>query len=327
MDFGETQYAHAGEVDIAYRVFGDGPMNIVIVPGLFAHLDLFFTFDLYADFMERFGTFARVATFDKRGTGVSDPTAGAAELDDRMDDIRAVMDATGMDSAAIMGISEGGPLSLLFAATYPERTRAVVLCGSFGRVPKGSRLEKLMRDGAAVWGTGQVALELSPGLQRSGALMRRSMGFLERATASPHMAQSLVDFVRTIDMRPILPSVQAPLLAVHRRDEMIDVELAREIAEGVPDGRLLVVDGDDHLPWVGNVDEYVGAIQEFLTGNRHEAEPDRGLATVLFTDIVSSTSRNAELGDQEWRGVLAEHNAFVRMTLEEHRGPGDQDDR
>jgi class 3 adenylate cyclase len=321
VDFGETRYARAaGDIDVAYRVFGDGPMNLVIVPGLFAHLDLFFTFDQYADFMERFGRFARVVAFDKRGTGVSDPLPDAAELDDRMDDIRAVMDATGMESAAILGISEGGPLSLLFAATYPERTRAVVLCGSFARVPDGSRLADLMDSGAEVWGTGRIAIELSPGLQKSGMLMRRSMGFLERATASPHMARSLVDFVRTVDMRPVFSSVQAPLLAVHRRDEVIGVDLAREIADGVPDGRLVVLDGDDHLPWVGDVDAYVGAIQEFLTGTKHEAEPDRGLATVLFTDIVSSTSRNAELGDDEWRGVLDGHNAFIRHALADHRG-------
>jgi class 3 adenylate cyclase len=320
MDFGETKYAQAGEIDIAYRVFGSGPLNLVIVPGLFSHLDLFFSFDQYARFMERFGRFARVATFDKRGTGLSDPTPGAAELDDRMDDIRAVMDAVGMQRAAIMGISEGGPLSLLFAATYPERTDAVVLCGSFCRAPEGSRLAELMHASADAWGTGKIAITMSPGLQKSGVLMRRSMGFVERATASPHMARSLIEFVLTVDMRSVLPAVQAPLLAVHRQHELIDVELAREIADGVPNGRLVVVDGDDHLPWVGNADEYIGTIQEFLTGTKHEAEPDRGLATVLFTDIVSSTSRNAELGDDEWRRLLGRHNRLVREALTTHRG-------
>ena len=320
MDFGETQYAHAGEVDIAYRVFGDGPMNIVIVPGIFSHIDLFFTFDLFCDFMERFAAFGRVVTFDKRGTGLSDPTPGAAELDERMDDIRAVMDAAGMEHAAVIGISEGGSLALLFAATYPERTDGVVVCGSFGYVPPVSELRTALERGAEEWGTGRVSIELSPGLRKSSPLVRRSLGFLERASASPHMGRSIADFVLSLDIRPILPSVQAPMLAVHRAHEVIDVAYGRELAEGVPGGRLVVVDGDDHLPWVGNTSEYVDAIEEFLTGTKHEVEPERGLSTVLFTDIVSSTSRNAELGDDAWRRLLVRHNDLVRGALADHRG-------
>jgi pimeloyl-ACP methyl ester carboxylesterase len=320
MDFGETRYAHAGEVDIAYRVFGDGQMNLVIVPGIFSHLDLFFTFDLFCDFMERFAAFGRVVTFDKRGTGLSDPTPGAAELDERMDDIRAVMDATGMEHAAVIGISEGGSLALLFAATYPERTDAVVVCGSFGHVPPGSALRALLEHGVEEWGTGRVSIELSPGLRKSSPLVRRSLGFLERASASPHMGRSIADFVLSLDIRPILSSIQAPMLAVHRADEVIDVSYARDLAEGVPDGRLVVLDGDDHLPWVGNATEYVDAIEEFLTGTKHEVEPERGLSTVLFTDIVSSTSRNAELGDDAWRRLLDRHNNLVREALADYRG-------
>ena len=320
MDFGETQYAHAGDVDIAYRVFGEGPMNIVIVPGVISHLDLFFTIDAFCAFMERFGAFAHVATFDKRGTGLSDATADAAELDERMDDIRAVMDTIGMESAAIVGISEGGPLALLFAATYPERTRAVVLCGSGARLPADSRARAALEAKVDAWGSGAFALELSPGLQRSGMFVRRSVGFLERASATPHMARSLWDFMKTVDLTPILPSIQAPLLAVSRRDEIFDINLAQETVDRVPNGRLVALDGDDHLPWIGDPDAYVGPIREFLTGTKHEAQPDRGLATVLFTDIVSSTSRNAELGDEEWRIILARHNSLVREALDEHRG-------
>jgi class 3 adenylate cyclase len=321
VDFGETRYAQAaGDVDIAYRVFGDGPMNLVIVPGIISHLDLFFTIDVFRDFMERFGAFGRVATFDKRGTGLSDATAGAAELDERMDDIRAVMDATAMDAAAVIGISEGGLLALLFAATYPERTRAVVLCGAVAWLPAGSRVRPVLDPSVDAWGSGAFALSLSPGLQRSGIFVRRSVGFLERASATPHMARSLWDFVKAVDLRPILPSIQAPLLAVHRRDELIEVGIAQETVDRVPDGRLVTLEGDDHLPWIGDPDAYVGPIREFLTGTKHKVEPDRGLATVLFTDIVSSTSRNAELGDEEWRRLLAEHNGLVREALDEHRG-------
>ena len=321
MDFGETQYAHAaGDVDIAYRVFGSGRQNVVIVPGLFSHLDLFFTFDMYCDFMTGFAQFARVATFDKRGTGLSDPTAGAAELDERMDDIRAVMDATGMTSAAIVGISEGGPLALIFAATYPERTTAVVLAGSFGRVPVDSAFGTGVEWGADHWGSGDLTLAMSPGLRRSNIFVRRAIGFIERASASPHMIRSLVDCVKTIDVRPILPTIQAPLLAVHRVDELIAVDMAREVVDGVPDGRLVALEGDDHLPWVGNSTEYMNAIVEFLTGSKHQVEPERGLSTVLFTDIVSSTSRNAELGDDAWRRLLDRHNVLVREALADHRG-------
>jgi len=320
MDFGETKYAEAGDVDIAYRVFGEGPMNLVIVPGIFSHLDLFFTFDIFCDFMARFGEFARVVTFDKRGTGLSDPTPGANENDDRMDDIRAVMDATEMESAAIVGISEGGSLALMFAATHPKRTRAVVMCGSFCRVPPGSRLEKVLEKGAAEWGSGALTIALSPGLERSSLLVRRSIGFMERASASPRMAQALGEFVKTIDTRPVLAAVQAPVLAVHRRDEAVDIDLAQEVVDGVPDGRLVALEGDDHLPWVGNAGEYVDAIEEFLTGTKHRVEPERGLSTVLFTDIVSSTSRNAELGDDAWRHLLDRHNELVREALADHRG-------
>lgn len=320
MDFGETQYAHAAGVDIAYRAFGDGPMNLVIVPGVFSHLDLFFTLDPYCDFMERFAAFGRVVTFDKRGTGLSDPTPGAAELDARMDDIRAVMDATGMEHAAIIGISEGGPLALLFAATYPKRTDAVVVCGSFGFVPPGSEFRALLERGVAEWGTGRMSIDLSPGLGRSNVLVRRSAGLIERASASPQMSRSLVDFVLDLDIRTILPSVQAPMLAVHRRDEAVPLAYGRELAEGVPNGRLAILEGDDHVPWVANSSEYVETIEEFLTGSKHQIEPNRGLSTVLFTDIVASTSQNAEMGDREWRLLLDRHNAVVREALAHHRG-------
>jgi class 3 adenylate cyclase len=237
-----------------------------------------------------------------------------------MDDIRAVMDATGMESAAIIGVSEGGPLSLMFAATHPERTEAVVVCGSFGHVPPGSPMEGMLDRGADLWGTGSISLELSPALRHSSGLVRRSLGFLERASASPHMAKSLVEFIKTIDIRPALSAIQAPVLAVHRVGEAVPVAYGREIAAGVPNGRIVELEGDDHLPWVGNADEYFGAIEEFLTGSTHAAEPDRSLSTVLFTDIVSSTSRNAELGDDAWRRLLDRHNQLVREALADHRG-------
>lgn len=321
MDFGDTQYARAvGGLDIAYRVFGDGPMNLVIAPGIFSHLDLLFTFDLYRDFMERFAQFGRVVTFDKRGTGLSDATAAAAELDERMDDIRAVMDATSMSRAAIIGISEGGPLSLLFAATYPDRVDAVVVCGSFGRVPPNTAFRAALDSGTKEWGTGKLTTQMSPGLQRSSALVRRSIGFLERASASPNMAKSLAAFMADLDIRPILPSVQAPVLALHRSDELIESRFAREIADAVPNGKLVLLPGDDHLPWVGNVTEYVDVIEEFLTGTKHVAEPERRLSTVLFTDIVSSTSQNAELGDEAWGRLLAHHHELVRGALGDYRG-------
>lgn len=169
-------------------------------------------------------------------------------------------------------------------------------------------------------GTGTLTIGLSPGLRKSSALIRRSTGFLERASASLHMAKSITAFVMNLDIRPILSSIQVPMLAVHRADEAIDVSYGRELAEGVPNGRLVVLEGDDHLRWVGNTTEYVDTIEEFLTGSKHQVEPQRGLSTVLFTDIVSSTSQNAELGDDAWRRLLDQHNAFVRGALADHRG-------
>jgi class 3 adenylate cyclase len=178
----------------------------------------------------------------------------------------------------------------------------------------------VLEKGAAEWGSGALTIALSPGLERSSLLVRRSIGFMERASASPRMARALGDFVKTIDTRPVLPAVQAPVLAVHRRDEAVDIDLAQEVVDGVPDGRLVALEGDDHLPWVGNAGEYVDAIEEFLTGTKHQVEPERGLSTVLFTDIVSSTSRNAELGDDAWRHLLDRHNELVREALADHRG-------
>ena len=319
MDFGETDYAHAGDVDIAYRVFGDGPMNIVIVPGIFSHLDLFFTFDMYCDFMARFGRFGRVVTFDKRGTGLSDPTPGAAELDERMDDIRAVMDATGMEHAAVIGVSEGGSLALLFAATYPDRTDAVVVCGSFGFVPPASEL-----DLARKW---RCALGHRDGLDRTFSRSAQVEPAHPPVTRIPRAgigqpAHGPVDRrVRVVPRHPPdsfrrpSPDARRPSLGRgHPR------RVRRELVEGVPDGRLVVLEGDDHLPWVGNTSEYVDVIEEFLTGTKHEVEPERGLSTVLFTDIVSSTSRNAEIGDDAWRRLLDRHNELIREALTDHRG-------
>ncbi len=194
------------------------------------------------------------------------------------------------------------------------------MCGSFGHVPTGSPMEAMLDRGADQWGTGTISLELSPALRQSSGLVRRSLGFLERASASPHMAKSLVEFIKTIDIRPRCPPSRRrswPCIASAKRSP---IAYAREIAAGVPNGRIVEVEGDDHLPWVGNAGEYFGAIEEFLTGSTHAAEPARSLSTVLFTDIVSSTSRNAELGDDAWRRLLDRHNQLVREALAEHRG-------
>jgi pimeloyl-ACP methyl ester carboxylesterase len=315
----ETRYAQAGDLNIAYKVFGEGPINLVFVPGIVSNIDIFWTLDPFIEFMERLASFARVVIFDKRGTGLSDPTPGAAELDERMDDVRAVMDAVGMESAAILGLSEGGPLAALFAATYPERTKALVLCGSFGRIPQGYAFRDVLEDAVEHWGEGKLALSLAPSL-RANAIMRRMIGFVERASASPQMMRSLFDCIAKIDVRSVLPSITAPTLAVHRRDEVIPLEMAQELVDGIDGARLVVVEGDDHLPWLGDVEAYIGPIEEFLTGSRHHAVSDRALATVLFTDIATSTERNAAVGDEAWRRVLDQHNGIVRDSLREHRG-------
>jgi pimeloyl-ACP methyl ester carboxylesterase/class 3 adenylate cyclase len=324
----ETRYARSGEINIAYQVVGDGPLDLVFVPGFISHLDLQWADPRIARFLDKLASFSRLILFDKRGTGLSDPVAAPAPLEDRMDDVRAVMDAAGSERAALFGLSEGGPMSILFAATYPERTRALVLCGTFATAtldpddnPGGQRwVDAYQRVRALVehWGEGRTLAVFAPSADSERDRIGR--GIFERSAATPQMTRTLIDMVVETDVRDLLPSIRVPTLVLHREEEFVPVECARHLAEHIPGARLVVLPGADHIPFYGDADGYAEEIEEFLTGARHAPASDRILTTVMFTDIVGSTERAAALGDARWRELLGRHDELMRAELERHRG-------
>ncbi|MFL5781041.1 MAG: adenylate/guanylate cyclase domain-containing protein [Thermoleophilaceae bacterium] len=326
-----TRYAQAGEVSIAYQVVGDGPIDLVLFPGWFSHMDLQWDDPLMARWLNRLASFSRLILFDKRGVGLSDPVASAPTLDERMEDISAVMDAVGSERAAIFGLSEGGMMSALFAAAHPERVRSLVLFGTWAVGPAISaeehfagwenavRLEAAVGDALANWGSGVAVEMLAPSLAGNPAALKH-MGAFERAALSRAMARSLWQALTRSDTRPALPLIAASTLVIHRRDEVIPVVQARYLAEHIAGARLLELPGVDHLPWIGDSEAVASAVEEFVTGARRAPDPDRVLATVLFTDIVDSTARASSLGDRQWRSLLDAHDSLVRRELERHGG-------
>jgi class 3 adenylate cyclase/pimeloyl-ACP methyl ester carboxylesterase len=316
-----TQYARNGDVSIAYQVLGEGPLDLVVVPGFISHLELDWTEPLLTRFLRRLASFSRLIRFDKRGTGLSDPVAGIPTLEERMEDVRAVMDAVGSERAALFGYSEGGPMAALFAATYPERTTALIMYGTFVRgagIPQ-EKAEQLLDVIDNHWGEGAILDLFAPSVAHE-EVRRRFTGTYERASASPGMARALVDAVKKTDVSAALPTIRVPTLVLHRRDDFIPIEGARETAEKIPGARLVELEGVDHVPFLGYSDAIVDEIEEFLTGARHSREPDRVLATVMFTDIVGSTERAAQLGDSRWRELLERHNAVVREEVHRFEG-------
>jgi class 3 adenylate cyclase len=315
-----TRYAKSGDVHVAYQLFGDGPINLVFVPGFVSHIENYWEQPDLARWLLRLGNFARVAMFDKRGTGLSDRVAGAPSLEQRMDDVRAVMDAVGMEQAAVLGVSEGGPLATLFAATYPERCQALVLYGTFAEsswiTDEGMRAYRNYVENS--WGSGR-SLPLWAPSRKGDAAFQKWWGRFERLGASPSGAVAVVEMIRQIDISNILPSVRVPTLVVHATgDTLIGVDFGRFLAARIPGARMLEVRGGDHLFFIH---EQVGdAIEEFLTGSVHASESRRVLATVLFTDIVGSTALAERLGDRRWRDLLDAHHSTVRRELLRSRG-------
>lgn len=324
MDRPRTEYASAGDVSIAYQVEGDGPIDIVLILGFSTHLEIMRESPPYARFLERLASFSRLIVFDKRGTGLSDPVSGAPTLEERVDDVRAVMDAAGSEQAAMFGVSEGGPMSILFSATHPERTKALALYGAMARTTEApdypwAAPADALRESAAEfimphWGReGEWALELfTPSLAGD----RQAAEFtarLHRSASSPAMAAQIFEMFLDVDVREILPSVHVPTVVIHRHgDKVVNRRAGSWLADQIPGARYLELPGVDHLPWAGDADAVVGEVEEFLTGVRTTAEPERVLATVMFTDIVGSTERAAGLGDSRWRDLLAAHHASVR---------------
>jgi pimeloyl-ACP methyl ester carboxylesterase len=324
-----TRYADSDGVSIAYKVHGDGPIDIVLVPGFVSHVDLFWEEPHAARLLRRLASFARLVVYDKRGQGLSDRTGGPPTLEESMDDLRAVMEAADAGPAVIFGISEGGPMSALFAATHPDLVSSLVLYGTFARVlaspdhPVGvpaEALDAFLEMVKTEWG-GPVASDLwAPSLAGQEAFERWWARLLRFGT-SPSGAVALFDLYRDLDARAILPAIHAPSLVLHRSDDrVVPVGQGRYLAEHIPDARYVELSGRDHLLTAGDQDALVDEIEEFLVGSRRAHEPERALATVLFTDIVGSTERTGELGDRRWRHLLERHNDVVRRQLAIHRG-------
>jgi class 3 adenylate cyclase len=311
------------------QVVGDGPRDLVLAPGFVSHLEPAWEHPSYERFMRRLAAIARVIVFDKRGSGLSDPIGSAATIEERIDDIRAVMDAAGSERADVFGWSEGAAMGAVFGASFPDRVSALVLYGAFARgmqaedYPWGLAQEAaelfLQEDEEETWGKGLSLWATAPSRFDDEALVRW-WGRFERHSMSPTMARAVLRLDFVLDIRGILPSIRVPTLVMHRADDGIDVEGARWLAEQIPGAQYVELPGDDHWPWITNPDEVVDEVEEFLTGERHEREPDRVLATVLFTDIVGSTQRATALGDRRWRDLLDQHDRVVSRDLERHRG-------
>jgi len=321
-----TRYAKSGDVHIAYQVFGSGPIDLVLIPGFVSHIENYWEHPDFARWFLRLGSFARVVMFDKRGTGLSDRVGELPGLDQRMDDARAVMDAVGIERAALLGLSEGGPMAVLFAATYPKRCRALVLYGAFARfaswIPTADGLNALLEYIEKAWGSGGSLATFAPTHQHDPAL-QQWWGRDERLGASPAAAIALMRMNSQIDISDILSSVHVPTLVVHiAGDRTVNVEGGRFLAAHIPNARLLELPGNDHLFFIheDTAGRMADAIEEFLTGSIAPAGGDRVLATVLFTDIVGSTARAEQLGDQRWRNLLDAHHATVRQELARSRG-------
>jgi len=330
----ETRYAKSGDVNIAYQVTGEGPFDLVFVPGFVTHLELHWKMPTFAPFLADLSSFCRLIRFDKRGTGMSDPVSGAPTLETRMDDVRAVMDAVGSERAAFYGLSEGAAMSILFAATYPERTLALVVRSAFPRrmwapdFPWGRTEEEYER-------------ELQRDLRAFGprAQARAAVGafgnfdddevdaFLElvRFGSSPGTLEALHRMNKEIDIRAVLPAVRVPTLVLHGAlDTVVPLEVAQYIASTMPSARLVEIPDVGHLTFRGG-DQITVEVRRFVTDvwesrSWEEIEPERALATVFFTDIVGSTAKAAELGDRGWHDVLAEHHQLIRRELSRFRG-------
>ena len=325
----ETRYAKSGNVHIAYQVVGEGPIDLVWVPGWVSHVEYQWSNPATARALRRLATFSRLILFDKRGTGLSDrvPEHALPTLELRIDDVRAVMDAVGSERSALFGTSEGGPMSVLFASTYPERTTALILYGSYPRrrwapdYPWGVTTEQQATYEELVerdWGKGGDGDIRNPSASERE---RQSFATFARMAASPGAALALLRMNYQIDVRSILPAIRVPTLILHRvGDQRVGVGGARYMAERIPGAKYVELPGADHSWDAGDQDAVIDEMAEFLTGARRAPEPDRILATVLFTDIVGSTELAAAIGDRRWRELLDAHHTAVRQELVRFRG-------
>ena len=329
-DIPTTRYATTADgVHVAYQVVGEAERDLVLVEGFVSHVEIGWEDPHVASFLQRLASFTRLILFDKRGVGVSDRVVGVPTLEQRMDDVRAVMDAAGSQHAVLFGVSEGAPLSILFAATYPERTHALVLHGGMARstwapdYPWAPPAEALLEATELIEPdlfTGDDIEIWAPSLAGDESA-KQWLGKYRRSAVSPGSLAQLFLMFLDIDVRAVLPTISVPTLVLHRRgDRVVNRRAGQWMAEQIPGARYLELAGRDHFPWVGDTNAVVDEVEEFLTGVRRAAEPDRVLATVLFTDIVGSTERARALGDHAWHQLLDVHDAMVRTHLERYRG-------
>jgi class 3 adenylate cyclase len=324
----ETQYARRSDgVNIGFQVMGSGPATLLWCWGWMSHLDLQWTDAGVARFFERLASFCRLVIYDKPGTGVSDPIAHVATLEERVEDVRVVMDAAGVEHAAILGESEAGPVAAMFAATHPQRTDALIIWGSIatgqpddeelarygGRPGEAAKHLKVAQENVDHWGEGMTADWIAPSI--SSPYVRRAFATFERSAVSPGMARGLIDALRRIDVRAALGAISAPTLVLHRTGDLVPIAHGRLLADRIPGARMVELSGSDHAIWTEEADVIVGEIEQLLTGSRATATPDRVLATVLFTDIVDSTRRAAEVGDTTWRRLLDQHDELVHAEI------------
>jgi class 3 adenylate cyclase len=327
----ETRYARSGEVSIAYQVVGDGPFDLVYVPGFVSNIELMWEEPGLARFLERLASFSRLILFDKRGTGLSDPVPndGLPTLEERMDDVRAVMDAVGSKRAALLGHSEGGNMCVLFSATHPERTTALLLVGSYAKrirsedypwAPTVEERAREIEETEATWGSPEAFRALAPSRENDPDF-QRWIGRYLRQSASPKAAAALLRMNTQIDVRDVLPTIGVPTLLLYRtHDADVHVDEGRYIAERIPGSTFVELPGADHLMWTGDADALLDEVEGFLTGVRRGPDPDRVLATVLFTDVVGSTETATRVGDRAWRSLLDRHHQVVRRALGRWRG-------
>ena len=316
---------------IAYQTVGDGPFDLVFVAGFVSHCEHQWEEPSLARSLRRMGSFSRLIWLDKRGTGLSDPVSDPAQftLEQRMEDLNAVLDAAGSERAALLGASDGGAMTALFAATYPERVSALVLFGAWARYlrapdyPHGMPPEAqdaIVEQAMSGWGKGAVVPFVAPSAAGDERFVRWWAQW-ERLSASPGTARALVRIALETDIRAVLPSIRVPTLVMHRAaDPFATVEHGRYLAQHIPGATYVELPGSDHVHFVGDTDRFMDELEEFLTGRRQVREPDRMLATLLFTDIVDSTKTAASMGDQRWRDVLDAHHARVRREIERFRG-------
>jgi class 3 adenylate cyclase/alpha-beta hydrolase superfamily lysophospholipase len=320
----EIRYAKSGDIFVAYQVLGSGERNIVFVPGFFSNIDHDQEEPGFSILFEGLSELGRLVIFDKRGTGLSDRVERAPTMEERMDDLRVVMDAAGMDRATIFGISEGGALAILFAASHPERCSGLALFGAFPKFsywfPSEDRVSAFYSYVKSGWGTGANVSLFAPS-KKDDASFRNWWAKRERLGASPSSAAAMMTINRQIDVSGILSSVSIPTLLMHRKgDVVVDIAAAYELARGIPNAKLVELEGTDHLPNGSGVGVLLEHLSEFVTGTKCEPFVDRVLTTILMTDIVGSTRIADMVGDARWKFLIEQHNAITRQELKRYRG-------